>query len=187
MIPRLGSLLAAALLLAACSAGADPGAYQFVSPDGKTRLTYEPAERHRIGEVAGESVAEPGKRLDLADYAGNVVVLNIWASWCPPCRVETYELRKLADSTAGLPVRLLGIDVRDGRDSAADFVRNFQIGYPSIADPGQRVGLALRGIPLAAIPITVVVDRQQRVAAVYIGQVLASDVLPEIQRVAAEP
>lgn len=115
------------------------------------------------------------------------MVLNIWASWCPPCRVETYELRKLADSTAGLPVRLLGIDVRDGRDSAADFVRNFQIGYPSIADPGQRVGLALRGIPLAAIPITVVVDRQQRVAAVYIGQVLASDVLPEIQRVAAEP
>jgi hypothetical protein len=78
------------------------------------------------------------------------------------------------------------VNVRDGRAAAADFLRNFGVGYPSIYDPSQRLGLALKGIPLATVPITVVIDGRQRVAAVYLGAVLETDALPIMRRVATE-
>jgi thiol-disulfide isomerase/thioredoxin len=191
ILPPGLSLLVCIILASGCTTGTDAAVqgsnFAVVSPDGKNQIFYEQAQRKNLKDISGSNVLDENSTISLKDFAGKVVVLNLWGSWCAPCRAETYEFKKLEDSTKDQPGQLIGVDVRDNRPAAADFINNFQVGYPSIFDPSQRVGLSLPGIPLAAIPITLVIDKQARVAAVFIGQILESDVLPTVQHVVAEP
>ena len=185
------ALLSVTLLsVAGCSTGTDAvargGSFEFVSPGGQTDIFYDPpADRGTVGDLAGESLLEPGTTISLDEYRGRVVVLNVWGSWCGPCRAEADDLQRVAD-TGGDRVSVLGIDVRDSRSAAADFVRNYELSYPSIYDPPGRSLFALRGVPRSVVPLTVVLDRQHRVAAVFLRPVLASDLLPVVRRVGAE-
>lgn len=95
-------------------------------------------------------------------------------------------LKGISTSGKNEGIEVLGINVRDNRQYAADFIKNFQVDYESIYDPSGRVALQLRGIPLAAVPISLIVDRQQRVAAVYIGAILEDDVRPTLEKVRSE-
>lgn len=184
------ALLSVTLLsVAGCSTGTDAvargGSFEFVSPGGQTDIFYDPpADRGTVGDLAGESLLEPGTTISLDEYRGRVVVLNVWGSWCGPCRAEADDLQRVATADDGVAV--LGIDVRDSRSAAADFVRNYELSYPSIYDPPGRSLFALRGVPRSVVPLTVVLDRQHRVAAVFLRPVLASDLLPVVRRVGAE-
>jgi len=183
--------LVTVLGMAGCSTGTDAvaqgGTFQFVAPGGQTRIFYDPpAERGTVGELTGESLLEPGRQVGLSDFTGQVVVLNIWGSWCGPCRAEVDDLQRVHEQTKDSGVAFLGIAVRDNRDAAADFVRNNGVSYPSIFDPAARSLLALRGWPPNVVPSTIVLDRQHRVAAVFLTELLDSDLLPVVQRVAAE-
>jgi thiol-disulfide isomerase/thioredoxin len=188
----LGRILVVAALLAstACSTGKDavgpPDTFEFVSPGGQTHLFYEPGQRKRVAELAGPDVVDPARRISLSDYAGKVVLLNLWGAWCPPCRSETHALKAISARGKSEGIEVLGLNVRDNRQYAADFVRNFGLGYPSIHDESGRIALRLRGIPLAAVPVSLIVDRWQRVAAVHIGEVLEADLRPALDRVRAE-
>ena len=190
--PRRAAVVVAAVLvligaLAGCSSPAD-GGFTFVSPGGRTTITYDPpAARGALPPVAGDSLLAPGRELSTAQFPGQVVVLNIWGSWCGPCRGEAPALEEVARTSAGRGVQLLGIDVRDDRQAAADFVRDRGVPYPSIYDPPGRSLLALRGYPRNAVPSTIVLDRAHRVAAVFLTAVLAADLQPVVDRVAAEP
>jgi thiol-disulfide isomerase/thioredoxin len=195
MRAALLALLSATLLaMAGCSTGtgavARGGSFEFVSPGGRTDIFYDPpADRGAVGDLAGESLLEPGTTISLEEYRGQVVVLNVWGSWCGPCRAEADDLQRVADTGGGHggdAVAVLGIDVRDSRSAAADFVRNYQLSYPSIYDPPGRSLFALRGVPRSVVPLTVVLDRQHRVAAVFLRPVLASDLLPVVRRVGAD-
>lgn len=189
-LSRLGPLAAVlAVLLTGCTAGtgSDDGEFTFVSPGWQTRIHYEPQERGRVTGLSGESLLEPGEQIHLDDFAGQVVVLNIWGSWCGPCRSEADDLQEVQDKTAEQGVQVLGINVRDSRQAAADFHRDRGLTYPSIYDPPGRSLLALRNFPRSTVPATIVLDRQHRVAAVFLTEMLASELLPEVQKVAAEP
>jgi thiol-disulfide isomerase/thioredoxin len=184
-------LLVFAVLLAGCSTGRDAVSagsdFVFVSPGGKTDIFYDGADRKAIPDLSGESLLEAGKQIRLSDFAGKVVVLNIWGSWCGPCRVEAPELQNLYSTTAASGVQVLGVDVRDEQRSAPeDFVRDRKLTYPSIYDPPGRSLLPLKGYPRATVPSTIVLDRDHRVAAVYLRDLLASDLLPVVQRLTAE-
>jgi len=180
-----------ACLLAGCSTGKDAvvrgGEFEFVSPGGQTTIFYDPpADRGKVSGLSGESLLEPGRTVSLDDFQGEVVVLNLWGSWCGPCRAEADDLQRVADATAGGGVTLLGIDVRDNRDAAADFVRDRGLTWPSIFDPPGRSLLALRGYPRNVVPSTIVLDREHRVAAVFLQALLTDDLLPVVERIAAE-
>jgi thiol-disulfide isomerase/thioredoxin len=183
-------VIVALLATAACSTGKDavgpPDTFEFVSPGGQTQLFYEPAQRKRVAELAGPDVADPARRIALSDYAGKVVLLNLWGAWCPPCRSEAHTLKAISARGKSEGIEVLGLNVRDNRQFAADFVRDFGLGYPSIHDDSGRIALRLRGLPLAAVPISLIVDRQQRVAAVHIGEALEEDLRPALDRVRAE-
>lgn len=185
-------LFAAVFLLAGCATGTDAvaggGTFEFVSPGGKTDIFYDPpASRGAAGNLSGESLTEPGTTVSLARYANQVVVLNIWGSWCGPCRSEAADLVRVANATAGQRVQFLGIDVRDSRAAGSDFARDFGLTYPSIFDPPGRTLFALSGIPRSVVPLTIVLDRSHRVAAVFLHAMHAQDLQPVVQRVAAEP
>ena len=187
------AVLLAALLLTGCAGGDDAvaqgGSFEFVSPGGKTDIFYDPPEsRSRPGKISGPQLTDPSKTLSLDGFAGKVVVINVWGQWCGPCRAEMPELQKAYDETRRLGVEFLGIDVRDNnRDAAVDFVVDRKVTFPSIYDPAMRTMIAFGGrYPTTVIPSTVVLDREHRVAAVFLRDLLAEDLIPVLNRLAAE-
>ncbi|WP_308252022.1 TlpA disulfide reductase family protein [Pseudonocardia sp. KRD291] len=183
------------VLLAGCSfaspsgdAPSQAGEFTFVAPGGQTRIFYDPpAQRGAVRGLSGESLLEPDRRIGLDDFRGQVVVLNVWGTWCGPCREEMPALQQIHQLLQPEGVTLLGIDVRDNRDAARDFLRNRAITYPSIFDSPGRSLLALRGFPRNTVPSTIVLDRQHRVAAVFLTAVRIGELLPVVQRIADEP
>ena len=133
-------------------------------------LTLYPVDgRPAVPDIRGETLA--GDQLALTDLRGHVVVLNVWGSWCKPCRAETPELVRAANETRARGVRFVGIDTRDNPDAARAFVRSFKVPYPSIIDRDGRVLLAFNGvIPAYAVPSTLVIDPSGGIAARVIGR-----------------
>ncbi|GFG73358.1 TlpA disulfide reductase family protein [Mycobacterium botniense] len=180
-------------LVSGCSTGADAvaqgGTFEFVAPGGKTDIFYDPPERRgRPGPLAGPDLMDPARTRSLSDFSGDVVVVNIWGQWCGPCRTEIGRLQQVYDATRAAGVSFLGINVRDtNRQAAQDFVEDRHATFPSIYDPAMRTLIAFGGkYPTSVIPSTLVVDRRQRVAAVFLREVLPEDLLPVLQRVGAE-
>lgn len=192
-MPILLACVALVAVLAGCATGSDAvatgGTFQFVSPGGKTDIFYDPpAKRGTIGNLSGPNLLT-NQPLSVADFPNQVVVLNIWGQWCGPCRAEASELEKAYAATKDRGVAFVGINVRDPQqDKAQDFVTSNHVGYPSIYDPEMRSLLALGGkFPTSVIPTTLVLDRRHRVAAVFLRSLLATDLQPVLDRVAAEP
>jgi thiol-disulfide isomerase/thioredoxin len=179
-------------LLAGCSgrdAVAQGGTFEFVSPGGKTDIFYDPpARRGRPGPLSGPDLADPARTLSPDNFPNDVVVVNVWGQWCGPCRAEVSQLQRVYDATRSAGVSFLGIDVRDNsRQAAQDFVADRHVTFPSIYDPAMRTLIAFGGkYPTTVIPSTLVLDRQHRVAAVFLRELLAEDLQPVVQRVAAE-
>lgn len=182
-------VVAALLALAGCGADNSPtnSEFVFVSPGGQTDITYEGADRKPLPEVSGPSLTDPTQTLTLSSYRGKVVVLNVWGAWCPPCRTEAPELQSIQDTYGPQGVQVLGIDVRDFQpDEPRDFMADRGLTYPSIYDPPGRSLLALKGYPRAVVPATFVIDKQGRVAAAFMRELLAADLKPLLDRLIAE-
>ncbi|MCP2252901.1 Thiol-disulfide isomerase or thioredoxin [Prauserella aidingensis] len=183
------AVLAGGLALTGCSTGDSSAAtsFNFVAPGGKTDITYTGADRQQMPEVSGEDLFDPDKRISSKDFRGKVLVINIWGQWCGPCRTEAPELQDVYERTKDDGVRVLGIDVRDfDRSAPQDFMRNRGLTYPSIYDPSGRSLIGLTGYPRNVVPSTIIVDKQGRVAAVYLRDLLAEDILPVVRDLADE-
>jgi thiol-disulfide isomerase/thioredoxin len=168
---------------------AQGGTFDFVSPGGQTEIFYDPpADRGTIGTVSGPDLMTEGKTTSLDDFEGQVVVLNVWGQWCGPCRGEANDLEQVYEETKDQGVSFLGINVRDNQqDKAQDFVIDNKVSYPSIYDPAMRTMIALgQNYPTSVIPTTIVLDREHRVAAVFLKELLAEDLKPVVERVARE-
>jgi len=138
---------------------ATPGVLSLAAPDQRL-----PGPRLR-GELLD------GTSFDSGSWAGDIVVVNFWGSWCPPCRAETPDLVRVANAIRDQGVRFLGVDVRDNRASAQAFVRDYGVPYPSIFDTDNQTLLAFRGLPPNAVPTTFLIDRRGRIAARALGRI----------------
>ena len=172
-------LVPLALLAAGCGGGEAEAA-----GDGRTLLYTDPADRPAAPELSGEDLT--GAAFDGAELAGSVVVVNFWASWCAPCRREGPELVTVAEQTAADGVRFLGINIRDDRDKAVAFEHGLGVDYPSLFDPSGRLALQFTDVPPNTIPATIVIDRKQRIAAVFRQELTADVLLPAITDVVGE-
>ncbi|MFD7628261.1 TlpA family protein disulfide reductase [Streptomyces sp. NPDC059851] len=148
----------------------------------------DPAARQDAPVLDGEDL--DGKPAGLAELRGHVVVLNVWGSWCGPCRAEADDLERLSRQTRADGVRFLGINTRDpDREAARSFVRAHGVTWPSLHDPAG--GLLLRFPPPLlnpqAVPSTLVIDRRGRIAAGIGGAVTDEQLRPLLARVAGEP
>lgn len=146
---------------------------------------YETADRKLAPALVGPGLGLG--QISTAEMTGKVVVLNVWGSWCGPCRKEAPDLARAARQFSAENVAFIGVDTRDNETAAEAFVRGFGIPYPSLFDPAGTLMLPWHDIvPLSAIPSTVVLDPQGRVAARVIGTVdyttltgIVGDVLAE--------
>jgi thiol-disulfide isomerase/thioredoxin len=170
--------------LAACSSGPEKGAggdYRFVQvAPGVDRV--EPTNREPAPALVGTQV--DGQPFDLASTRGSVTVVNFWASWCGPCRAETPNLESVAEKTKSSGVRFVGVNVKDSRSAAASFLRDKGVTYPSLYDDDGT--LAARWPVAVTLPSTVVLDRQGRIAVRFTAAVDQNDLLPVVQKIAAE-
>ncbi len=139
----------------------------FVAGDGASTY-YQAGHRTAAPAVGGTTLS--GSKLNLSSYRGDVVVLNFWGSWCAPCRKEAPTLAVLAEQYRGRNVKFVGVDIRDQTSAAQAFVQNFDISYPSLNDPADEIALDFRGaVSPAAIPSTLVLDQDHRIAGRVIG------------------
>ncbi|GCE76575.1 TlpA family protein disulfide reductase [Cellulomonas biazotea] len=165
---------AALLLVAGCSVGAadddtpeDVVDQGYQSGDGSA-TTWAAADRKGPLDLAGTDYA--GVTQDVADWRGDVVVLNTWYAACPPCRAEAPDLVDLANDYADQGVHVLGLNGTDAAGAAEAFQRQFEVPYPSIDDTDGAAVAALQGVvPVNAVPTTVLLDRDGKVAARILG------------------
>lgn len=187
---RLRRALAALTLavLAGCSTGGetatDTTGAGYQAGDGSW-TTWETDERTGPVELVGTTY--DAEEVDLAEWRGDVVVLNFWYAACPPCRAEAGDLGAIHDDYQDEGVRMLGINPRDDAGTAQAFERTFEVPYPSLHDEAARGVAALQGVvPLQAMPTTVVLDAEGKVAGRVLGQIDPAVVRGMIDDVLAE-
>ena len=175
-------VLIAGLMLAvtACSSGQQAsqnrqGQAGFVSGNGNVSV-FAAGDRKPAPVLTGQTL--DGKTWTLSDQLGKVVVLNVWGSWCPPCRKEAPDL-VAASKELGPSVQFIGLNTRDlDKAQAKKFVQEFGVPFPSIYDPNGKALLRFRGqISPAAIPTTLVIDKNGKVAGRVLGEVTKQTLL----------
>jgi thiol-disulfide isomerase/thioredoxin len=174
-------------LLAGCTSGSsvstDSGTERFRSGDGVATFVA-PGKRRPAPPLAGETLS--GGHLDVASYGAVPLVLNVWASWCAPCKKEQPVLERVAAATRSRGVRFVGIDIREpGRTAPRRHVARFKVSYPSLYDPGARL-LTRFAVPAKTTPTTYVVDARGRIAAYVYGEVDEPGLTALLDRVLAE-
>lgn len=167
------------LLLSACgSGGLTTGSRNFISGNGM--VTFINAKDRILAPII------EGKTLDGGFYRlkeGRIGLLNVWASWCSPCRAEAPSLVALSKSFP--EVGFVGILTRDNLGSARAFVKRYGIPYPTLVDDSILLGFH-NSLVANAIPTTLIIDRNRKVAARISGQITISSVTELIERVSKE-
>jgi peroxiredoxin len=163
--------LAASLGACTTSSGESVGVNGYITGKGVV-TTIKPAERKDVPELSGDALG--GGSIDVSDYRGQIVVVNVWASWCPPCRAEADDL---VAAYEGLPeAAFFGLDtIEDSKSAAEAFVREHEIPYESLYDEDGSLLLAFHGtLRPDSLPSTIVIDTMGRIAALVLGPVTTS-------------
>ncbi|MCW2523559.1 MAG: TlpA family protein disulfide reductase [Frankiales bacterium] len=144
---------------------------------------YVAGHRPAVPAVAGTTLQ--GHAYTSAQFVGDVIVVNVWASWCGPCREESPTLASLSRSLASEQVHFVGLDEADTRSAAIDFATSDGIGYPSVFDQNSSLLARLKVLPIRGIPSTMVLDRTGHLAGRIIGPVNAAELVSLIHQAEA--
>ena len=177
---KLISLLLSVFLLTSCAGGgiSNQSENAFVSGTG-TAIYIKASERKNAPVISGELLMGGSKSL----IAGQVTVINVWASWCAPCRAEAPLLQEF--SVQYPEVQFAGILTRDNISSAKSFYENFKITYPTFIDDSLLIGFKDSLIP-NAIPTTMIIDKNNKVAVRISGEVTVAGLRELLDKVLAE-
>ncbi|MDO9087470.1 MAG: TlpA disulfide reductase family protein [Anaerolineaceae bacterium] len=138
--------------------------------------------------VQGKSVGDftlldlDGETIHLSDYQGKYVLLNAWATWCPPCRAEMPDLNEFHQAHQDKGFEILAINAGETRDMAAKFADSLGLGFKVVLDSDGKV---LNGLGITGFPTSILIDPQGKVAVIHIGMIFPEDlnkkVLPFLQ------
>lgn len=181
------TVIAASLLLAGCSS--DPLAEQYKEGSNKGYIAGDGTVTEIAASDRGEPVSfagttEAGEEIASSDFDGDVLVVNFWYAACAPCRAEAPQLQELSAEYDGNGAQFIGVNVYDQADTALSFNKTYGITYPSIMDvQNGAVKLAFTGtVPPKAVPTTLVLDKEGRVAARILGQLKDASILGTLIR-----
>ena len=147
---------------------------------------YRGTDEITVPKITGRSIT--GEPLSMRSLEGHVLVLNVWGSWCGPCRAEAPDLSQISRQTAPQGVRFVGIDVRDNPSAARAFEARYNITYPSFDDQSGLVLAQFAGIvPVSAVPSTLVIDGSGMIRARIVGRVDATTLRGLIHDTLAQP
>jgi len=187
---RAAHALAAAVAIiastSACSDGGTGGGDEtgFVPGDPGSTIV-EIADRKPAPDLSGELLGG-GSYSSATDRGDDILVVNVWGSWCAPCRAEADALEEVYQDLKSQGVQFLGINTRDQEAYALAFVTNKGTTYPSLVDDGALQAGFSSSLPVAGIPTTFVIDRSGRVAARAVSEVTYTSLLALVELVLAE-
>ena len=153
-----------------------------LSAKGSSPSLVPVAKRKPLPNIAGAALSPPPATIALR-MSGRPAFIDVWASWCVPCKEEAPWLAAL-HRRYNHQIRFLGIDVEDSRPAARSFERRYQITYPSIFDRTASLATALG---FFGLPTAYLVDRRGRIAAVLVGKQTEPGLRAKLARLAAEP
>jgi thiol-disulfide isomerase/thioredoxin len=185
---RAASLVLSALVLSSCAAAPDCERISGVRP-GVCPLPI--ADRQTVPDVtlpvlpSDAALAAGVTELSLADLQGRVVVVNFWASWCGPCRIEQPDLNAVHALLPDTEVVLIGVNIEDTEANALAHLAEFDVPYLSLFDPVNELAGRFRGIGARTIPSTIFIDAEGRVAARILGLTDAREIAALAATVAA--
>ena len=155
--------LIAVLSWASVKSGGNPGGVAVNSEFGQVGVDPQSAHQFTVELL-------DGRRLALSDLRGKVVLLDFWASWCPPCRQEAAVLAEVYREYGGEAVEFLGINIWDRRQDALDFVGQYAVPYPNAVD---NEGIIAINYGVRGIPEKFVIDRAGVVVKKFVGPMRA--------------
>jgi thiol-disulfide isomerase/thioredoxin len=168
-----------ALVLSSCGGGGSSIAEEsYVSGNGSVSYIKQ-ADRIPAPQLSGMTLTGKNYTYDV----GKVAVVNVWASWCAPCRAEAPTLAALSEKYSD--VAFIGILTRDNPVNAEAFTRRFALPYPTLIDDSVLIGFR-KSLPANAIPSTVLIDKNGDVAARISGEVTVASLSELIEKVSAE-
>ena len=185
----LAAVTAVALVGAGCT-GKDAvnqsagNQFRFVGGTAKGQ-TYPVADRKQAGNFS-EPLLDGKGTFTLSKQRGKVVVINFWATWCSPCQIETPQFDTVYRQYKNKDVQFVGIDTKDIRSKAQSFVQGNDISYPMVYDEAGETAVRLGRIPALSLPFTVIVDKQGRVAVVYLNVMSPKDLEPLLNQLLGE-
>ena len=171
------------LLVGITGCSSDPLAEQYRAGSGKNYIAgdgtiTEIVPENRTEPITFSGISEDGATLTSGQYLGNVLVVNFWYAGCAPCRAEAPLLQKAFLAAEPDDVDFMGVNVRDQPATVATFDKTFGITYPSIVDVDGQAQLSFASnVPPNAVPTTLVLDREGRVAARILGQLANTSIL----------
>ena len=183
----IAAAVCAVLTLASCTGatGQEPsGDGQGFISGGGTATVVKVGDRETVPDIEGVTLQD--EPLALSGFGNDVVVVNVWASWCAPCRAEAETLREVAAETAKDGVSFVGLNTQDNKAGAIAFERNYKPGYPSLFDQDGQLLLQFESVPPGAIPSTLIIDREGRVAARVLGETTYNQLTDLVDGVVAE-
>lgn len=153
----------------------------YVAGNGSITIV-QVSERKPAPDLTGKDLE--GRPISMDQFKGKTLVVNIWGSWCPPCREEAPALIEASRSLKPKGVEFLGIAIRESPAASKAFTDRLKVPYPSISDESGRllVGFS-KSLPAIAVPTTYVIDNKGRVAARILDKVTAtslSDVVDDV-------
>lgn len=165
-----GVLLAAGLLALLFNTGTESATLSLTNPTGR-----KPMPNLSFRDL-------DGRLWSLGDQRGKVVLLNVWASWCPPCRQETPGLVAIATEYRGKPFEIIGASMDDSAEPVRRFIDQFRVPYTVVMPPENSPVTSA----VEALPTSFLVDREGRLAQVYAGAISERALRPTIDRLLAE-
>ena len=197
---RAGVIVLLALVLAMGCAAPAPTAEPTLGPEyvvptppgwtgsagpvqGRTsKATPEPTppENPQIGALAPDFVLRDlnGDEVELRDFRGHVVLLNFWATWCPPCRLEIPMFVEVYEELKDQGFVIVAVNMREGRDKVAEFVDEYEMSFPVLLDPTVEVG---RRYLAYSIPRNIVIDRDGIVRQIVTGMMEEAQLLAAVR------
>ena len=165
-------------ILTSCGSAKQVATKSYVAGNGT--VTYiEPSNRKEAPVLTGTTL--DGENLQIPH--GGIVVVNVWASWCAPCRAEAPTLAALSQKYKG--VVFVGVLTRDSEVAARAFEKRFQLPYPTFVDDSVLLGFR-ESLSANAIPTTLIMDKKGRVAARISGEITVASLSDLIEKIHAE-
>ena len=168
MIRKATAVLVVAIFMSGCASSttSNDESIGYVATDGSAVLR-NPSERGEAIELVGNFL--DGTNWEIADYRGQVLILNAWGPWCAPCRTEVPELQELLNQKSADGLEVFGFATRTNKSAVEAFLSKRDISIPQIADYDSAVISQIQGVPSATVPGTIFIDKKGRVAGFALG------------------